>query len=508
MRVTLSDGEIHVRCPYRSELDALVRRLPGRRWDPELRVWRVPDTATARHALRALLHPEGTAVGSAGGGNGHTRPAHPGSTQQGEVDSRQEREVGSSQQEGGVGLRPGSGHGASGPGSGDVGTGRVVEHIGAEPPEARAHPESVAARAHPGVPAAHVELGPTTEPPGSEMRGGPSPTERAPVSSAPAHTLLERFDEEMRLRGYAARTRRVYLGHARRFLRDRGSGAELADDLRAHVLAKLRGGGISRSYHSQLISALRLFCSTVLGRDIDELPLERPRREHRLPTVLSWDELQRFLAEVRNPKHMAILAVAYSAGLRVGEVVRLRPEDLDRDRGLIRVRGGKGRKDRHTLLSDTALALVDAYLEGASPGSWLFPGSRPGRPLSPRSVQKVTAAARRRAGITKPLTPHVLRHSFATHLLETGTDVRLIQELLGHASVRTTEIYTHVSNRQLGRIRSPLDAPPTDPFTRPAGDPPTHPAVESFTRPAGDSATPPADPPGPAPAERDPPEGP
>jgi integrase/recombinase XerD len=304
--------------------------------------------------------------------------------------------------------------------------------------------------------------------------------------------LLERFDEEMRLRGYATRTRRVYLGHARRFLRDSGSGAELADDLRAHVLAKLRGGGISRSYHSQLISALRLFCSTVLGRDIDELPLERPRREHRLPTVLSWDELRRFLAAVRNPKHVAILAVAYSAGLRVGEVVRLRPEDLDRDRGLIRVRGGKGRKDRHTLLSDAALALVDAYLEGASPGSWLFPGSRPGRPLSPRSVQKVTAAARRRAGITKPLTPHVLRHSFATHLLETGTDVRLIQELLGHASVRTTEIYTHVSNRQLGRIRSPLDAPPTNPIARPAGD----------------SATPPAGPPGPAPAERDPPAGP
>jgi site-specific recombinase XerD len=170
--------------------------------------------------------------------------------------------------------------------------------------------------------------------------------------------------------------------------------------------------------------------------------------------------MQRFLAAVHNPKHVAILAVAYSAGLRVSEVVRLRLEDLDRERGLIWIHGSKGRKDRCTLLSDMALALVDAYLEGANPGEWLFPGSRPSRHLTTRSVQKVTAMARERAGITKPLTPHVLRHSFATHLLENGTDVRLIQELLGHSSVRTTEIYTHVSKRQLGRIRSPFDGPP------------------------------------------------
>lgn len=266
----------------------------------------------------------------------------------------------------------------------------------------------------------------------------------------------------MRLRGYAVRTRRVYLGHVRRFLRDGGTAPELADALRTHLLRKLRSGRMSRSYHSQLISALRLFCSTVLDKEIEELPLERPRRDHRLPTVLSREELRRFLAAVRNPKHLAILAIVYSAGLRVSEVVRLRPEDLDRDRGLIQVRGGKGRKDRRTLLSDTALALVEAYLEGANPGLWLFPGTYPSRHLTTRSVQKVTAAARARAGITKPLTPHVLRHSFATHLLESGTDVRLIQELLGHATVRTTEIYTHVSRRQLGRIRSPLDASPLE----------------------------------------------
>lgn len=293
-----------------------------------------------------------------------------------------------------------------------------------------------------------------------DARPSTAPNERSPVPFDSNGRLVERFDEEMRLRGYAARTRKAYLGHARRFLEDVGQVTDLAADLRRHILEKLDGGRMSRSYHSQLISALRLFCSMVFGRDIDALPLERPKRERRLPTVLSRDELRRFMAAVRNPKHRAILAIAYSAGLRVSEVVRLRPEELDRDRGLIRIRGGKGSKDRCTLLSPAALALVDAYLERCGePGRWLFPGSRPRRHLTPRSVQKVVAAARRRAGIGKHATPHVLRHSFATHLLENGTDLRLIQELLGHASVRTTQIYTHVSRRQLGQIRSPFDDP-------------------------------------------------
>lgn len=306
------------------------------------------------------------------------------------------------------------------------------------------------------------ELGILPEPVGAKAESGTP--EAPPGAATPKHSppysprpLLERFDEEMRLRGYATRTRRAYLAHTRRLLEDAAGTDDLSAALRAHVLRRLRESGVSRSYHNQLIRALRLFCTTVLGQRVEELPLERPRRERRLPVVLSQDELRRFLAAVRNPKHLAILAVAYSAGLRVSEVVKLRPEDLDRDRGLLIVRGAKGRKDRSTLLSETALALVDRYLEGAHPGRWLFPGARPARHLSARSVQKVTAEARERAGIAKPVTPHVLRHSFATHLLESGTDVRLIQELLGHASVRTTEIYTHVSQRHIQRIRSPLD---------------------------------------------------
>jgi integrase/recombinase XerD len=148
----------------------------------------------------------------------------------------------------------------------------------------------------------------------------------------------------------------------------------------------------------------------------------------------------------------------YSSGLRVSELVRLRSEDLDSDRGLIRVRAGKGRKDRYTLLSDRAAEEIEIHRRfQGDEVPWVFPGGHDGRPITVRTVQKVVARIGERAGIRKKVTPHVLRHSFATHLLETGTDIRYIQELLGHASTKTTQIYTHVSRKDLARIRNPLD---------------------------------------------------
>lgn len=276
--------------------------------------------------------------------------------------------------------------------------------------------------------------------------------------------LLDRFVEEMRLRSYGRRTISGYRRHAKEFLRFRGvritdgSQDRLSEDLRSFLVARTRDGGISRSYHDQLVSALRLFCSLVMKRRVDELPLTRPRRDRKLPPVLSMEEVQQLFAALRNPKHLAVLSVVYSSGLRVSEVVRLRFEDLDRDRGLIHVRGGKGRKDRMTLLADAAVEAVDRYLGGKHPGSWLFPGNQPARHLSARTVQKVVESARIRAKINKRFSVHALRHSFATHLLEAGTDLRFIQELLGHENPRTTQLYTHVSTRTLGKIRSPLDA--------------------------------------------------
>lgn len=401
-------GEIHLRFEYSPELVERVRTLPGRWWDARLLAWRVRDTPAARAALKRVFDIEPTGSPTLGGAH-----RHPGGQRQRQVPAKM--------------PDPGP----------------------RQPPE----PSPVPGRRPRGLPEFELLPDPPPEPPAPP----PTPSPRPRLSG-----LLARFEEEMRLRGYAWRTRKSYLGHVRRFLEETGNAHDLAAALREHILGRLGSGRVSRSYHSQLISAMRLFCATVLGRRLEELPLERPRREHRLPNVLSPEEFRRLLAVVRNRKHRAILALVYSAGLRVSEVVRLRPGDLDRERRLLHVRGGKGRKDRRTLLSVGALALVDAYLEDAPQGPWLFPGARPGRHLSARSVQKLVLEAGRRAGIGGPVTPHVLRHSFATHLLEGGTDVRIIQELLGHASVRTTEIYTHVSRERIGRIRSPFDDPPTE----------------------------------------------
>jgi site-specific recombinase XerD len=172
---------------------------------------------------------------------------------------------------------------------------------------------------------------------------------------------------------------------------------------------------------------------------------------------LSVGEVERFIARVSNRKHLAIIMVAYSAGLRVGEVVRLKISDIDPERMMIHVRAGKGKKDRYTILSSLALEVMRDYAYYYKPSKWLFPGGREGRHLTERSVQKVVERAAAKAGIRKHVTTHTLRHSFATHLLENGTDLRYIQELLGHKSARTTQIYTHVTRRDLARIVSPLD---------------------------------------------------
>jgi len=215
---------------------------------------------------------------------------------------------------------------------------------------------------------------------------------------------------------------------------------------------------LSRAYRNQAVSAIKFLYKEVL--DLPERVSELPylRKEHTLPVVLSREEVQRLLNAVTNLKHRAILMVIYSAGLRVGEAVRLKVADIDSDRGMIFVRGGKGRKDRYTLLSDTALQTLRAYWKKYRPKKWLFPGARPGRHITARTIQKVFERARDAAKIRKDATVHTLRHSFATHLLEEGVDVRYIKELLGHKRMETTMVYTHVSARNLAHIRSPLDS--------------------------------------------------
>ena len=270
---------------------------------------------------------------------------------------------------------------------------------------------------------------------------------------------LEAVERELKLRRYSPRTRRAYLKLLRRFLHEMPAGDEFtADGIRGYVVGFV-DRGLSVGYQGQLVAAIRFFCVHVLRdrRLGEELP--SPRRPRALPSVLSMQETRRLFSALENPKHELMALLLYSSGLRVSELVGLRAEDLDTERRLVRVRRGKGAKDRYTLYSEVAADAVARYRALQEPRHYLFPGPRPDRPISTRTVQKVITAAARRAGIGKRVTPHTLRHSFATHLLEHGIDVRHIQELLGHVSLTTTQIYTHVATRDVAQIRSPLDLP-------------------------------------------------
>ena len=185
--------------------------------------------------------------------------------------------------------------------------------------------------------------------------------------------------------------------------------------------------------------------------------IKRPKKDKKLPVVLSRFEISQMLSSVSNIKHRAILMLTYSAGLRVSEVVKLRYEDIDAERKLIFLKSAKGRKDRYTMLSDVALETIRKYLKEYGQSRWLFPGQDKENHMTTRTVEKIFSNTCKKANIEKDVTVHSLRHSFATHLLECGTDLRYIQEVLGHKSSKTTEIYTHVSNRDIGKIKSPLD---------------------------------------------------
>ncbi|MBW3555244.1 MAG: site-specific integrase [Gemmatimonadetes bacterium] len=276
----------------------------------------------------------------------------------------------------------------------------------------------------------------------------------------PDRSILQRLASHLTVERYSPNTRKTYLYHARRFVRlVDGSLADAGEEEVRTYMQSAVAAGHSPAFQKQAVSALKLLFR-IAGRPLAMDTVRRPRSDRKLPVILSRGEVRRILAAPSNPAHRLALTLLYSAGLRVGEVVRLRVGDIDAERGLIRVRGGKGRKDRDTLLSRTALDLI---LESPPPlrtDAWIFPGGRPDRHLTVRSVQKVFVRALADAGVLKPATAHTLRHSFATHLLESGTSLRHIQVLLGHSSSKTTEIYTHLTEGELRRIPNPLDAEP------------------------------------------------
>jgi len=213
---------------------------------------------------------------------------------------------------------------------------------------------------------------------------------------------------------------------------------------------------VSVSYQNQAINTIKFYYEKVLGGQRKFYFIDRPRKEQKLPEVLSTDEIKRLFAAVENRKHRTILMLGYSAGLRLGEIVRLRINDIDSDRMQIRVAQSKGKKDRYTKLSVKFLPVLDAYIEEYCPKEYLFEGAR-GDEYSTRSIQNIIRDVVAKSGIKKHVTMHTLRHTFATHSLENGVDLRYIQAMLGHESSKTIEIYTHVTTKGFDQIKSPLD---------------------------------------------------
>jgi len=213
----------------------------------------------------------------------------------------------------------------------------------------------------------------------------------------------------------------------------------------------------SNTFQNQVVNALKLFYRIVENKKLDPERIERPKREKKLPNVLSKREVACILKAPSNIKHRAMLSLIYSCGLRRSELLNLSLNDVDSGRNLLIIRNSKGKKDRVVPLSDKTIHMLREYFKLYKPIKWLFEGQNKGEPYSEGSLESVFKIAKRKAGITKPATLHWLRHSYATHLLESGTDLRYIQEILGHKSSKTTEIYTHVSTKSLQKIKSPFD---------------------------------------------------
>jgi site-specific recombinase XerD len=267
------------------------------------------------------------------------------------------------------------------------------------------------------------------------------------------------MDQSMALRGLAPKTRRVYLSWVRQLVQhSRVMPDQLTTDhVRAYLLYLTEERKLAFSTFNQALNAARLFFTEVLKRPfaLEGLRYQRPAR--RLPVVMSPEEVRRLLEGTGSLRDRALLETAYATGMRVSEVTRLLITDVDSTRMVIRVDQGKGRKDRYVMLSPSLLQTLREYWRQCKPRVYLFPGAGGKKPLCVSAAQKAFGRARLNGGIRKPISFHTLRHSFATHLLEDGVNVRRIQALLGHRSLETTERYTHVAENYLHQMRSPLD---------------------------------------------------
>lgn len=278
--------------------------------------------------------------------------------------------------------------------------------------------------------------------------------------SAEAIEKIEKFRFWLHSRRYSPSTINTYLDSIRTFLRfyafkkiQEIDNNDLIRFNNEYILAN----NYSASFQNQVVNAVKLFFKTIENSPLDIDAIHRPKRAKKLPNVLSKEEVKAILDTPTNIKHKAMLSLIYACGLRCGEILSLKPNDIDSKRNILHVKNAKGQKDRIVPLSEKIIVLLREYYKATKPKYYLFEGQTKGNRYDARSLQNVLKQSIAKTKITKPVTLHWLRHSYATHLLESGTDLRYIQEILGHNSSKTTEIYTHVSTKSLQQIKSPFD---------------------------------------------------
>lgn len=286
-----------------------------------------------------------------------------------------------------------------------------------------------------------------------------TPTKPSKPLNAQSREAIEQLIQKLTLRALSQSTINTYASNLKSFFSyfeahdiSQLSKAQI-EAYMYHLVSKYR---ISESLQNTTINAIKAYYEYVLGKPREIYDIQRPQKSKELPNVLSMTEVAAIVASPKNIKHQAILCTLYSGGLRLGELIRLRIDDIRSDDGYIFIKGAKGKKDRHTVLSQELLVLLRQYYKIYKPSYWLFEGQEGGQ-YSATSVQKVFRAAVKNANANPWATPHTLRHSFATHLLQQGVSVRIIQAMLGHNSSKTTEIYTHVMRISSSEVQSPLD---------------------------------------------------
>ncbi len=287
-----------------------------------------------------------------------------------------------------------------------------------------------------------------------------STTEKRDYSHRQSTALPAGYIELLKQKRYSESTIKSYTVYFKDFMwffNKRALDAITVAEINDYLLQLIEKWNISFSEQNQRINSIKFYYELLRGKKKEYFELKRPIKKISLPKVLSKEEVREILMNTINLKHRCILSLLYSAGLRRNELINLRPTDIISNRKQIMISQSKGKKDRYTLLSEPLLYDLRNYFKQYRPDIWLFEGNQPGKQYSATSISRILDKAAKKAGIRRRVTPHMLRHSFATHLLEQGTDLRFIQELLGHSSSKTTEIYTHVSNKNLGQIKNPLD---------------------------------------------------